>query len=66
VDELITGFWASEFNDDLLDCFFRMAHKLPEKLGTLMAWEKASIEDPLFVLSTEWEPAGTLSEKVTQ
>ena len=66
VDELITGFWASEFNADLLDYFFKMARKYPEKLGTLMAWEKASMEDPLFVLSTEWEPTGTLSEKVTQ
>jgi len=66
VDELITGFWASEFNDDLLDYFFRMSHKYPEKLGTLMAWEKASMEDPLFVLSTEWERTGTLSEKVAQ
>jgi len=60
----VSGFWGSAFNADLSDYNFRPAARSIPQVSSLAEWQKASEENPLFVLSASWLPfeGGTLAD----
>ncbi len=59
IREIITAFWASEFNGDLSEGFYHYMLKGAyynhvEQFRTLWEWEKASKENPMFPLRVCW------------
>lgn len=57
-EELINYFWTTGFNIDVEQNSFWRAQKLDPRIAAVDAWEKASREDPLFVLEIPWESTG--------
>lgn len=70
-EEVIGAFWQTVFSPanhrtgyDFLVCY-EEGRKLDPRIGSLRAWAEASAEDPQFVLSIPWIPAGfTVKELV--
>lgn len=54
VQEVISHFWQSEFNTDWADGYRRAASNNPQ-MKNLSKWEKSTREDPMFILSMDWE-----------
>lgn len=53
VEEVIAHFWQSQFNNDLSGNYSDMATR-GGVFSKLKTWQKASQEDPLFVLRVNW------------
>jgi hypothetical protein len=54
----IEFFWGAGFNLDIESNCFRRAVALDGRIATLEAWERATVDDPLFPLAVRWEEAG--------
>jgi hypothetical protein len=61
VSEVISHFWASEFNNDLKANFDSYSRR-EETLKNFATWEKNSKKNPLFVLDIDWRPKCSLRE----
>jgi hypothetical protein len=58
VPALIQFFWSTGFNQDIAQSAFERAQDRDPRFASLEAWEAASLENPLFPLEVDWEPAG--------
>lgn len=55
---LVEFFWTAGFNRDIEENCFDRARGRDPRIGSLEAWEAATLADPLFPLSLAWEPVG--------
>jgi hypothetical protein len=56
VPALIEFFWSTGFNQDIAGSAFERAQGRDRRLGSFLAWEVATQDDPLFPLEVDWEP----------
>jgi hypothetical protein len=57
VPALIDFFWSTGFNQDITGSAFERGQGRDRRLGSFVAWEVASQEEPLFPLEVDWERA---------
>ena len=54
INELVNHLWSGEFNDEMSSHQF--GREGDDRLQTIQGWQKASKEDPEFVLGVNWKP----------
>ncbi len=57
VPVLLEFFWSSGFNQDIAGSAFELASARDRRIGSFLAWEAATRDNPLFPLEIAWEPA---------
>ena len=57
VETVLSHFWQSVFNTDLMQQNYKPMTKRDKRFRDIWRWEKASAENPLFVLNVDWIPA---------
>ncbi|MDO8669560.1 MAG: hypothetical protein Q7K65_04680 [Candidatus Buchananbacteria bacterium] len=64
VEEVIAHFWQSRFNNDLNDWYRHFADQ-ERVFRNLASWQKASQDDPLFVLKVNWPSSNSdIAQKI--
>ncbi len=57
VPVLLEFFWSSGFNQDIAGSAFERTSARDRRIGSFLAWEVATLDNPLFPLEIAWEPA---------
>lgn len=66
VQEIITHFWQSQFNNDMRERNYDRSVRCDDRVQNVARWQEESREDPSFILDVDWNPAPTILRRFVQ